>query len=270
MGSFASWTSARWSASASTSAVMGSESGAGSSGAGAGAPLLQGRTIAIDLERATRLVRRLATLAVAEGSGGLRGGVALAGYRPSGSEILELLRRAMRQEASGTADPAAGGIDAGAVRAIGELAVRPLLRACAAVLEEHVPAQWRHGYCPICAAWPVLVEQRGLDRARWARCGRCGGQWRADWLRCVFCGEREHERLGSLVPEDGGEVLKLETCSTCHGYVKTVTTLQAQSPLELLLRDVETLELDLIALDRGYERPAPMFRLDVRLVEHST
>jgi hypothetical protein len=31
--------------------------------------------------------------------------------------------------------------------------------------------------------------------------------------------------------------------------------LQAIPPFELLLRDLETLELDLVALDRGYGRP---------------
>jgi FdhE protein len=155
------------------------------------------------------------------------------------------------------------------VRAIAALAALPLLRACAELLQAHVPAHWPHGHCPICAAWPVLVEHRGLDRARWARCGRCGAEWRAEGLRCLYCGEREHERLGSLVPEKGGEVLKVETCATCRGYVKTVTTLQAQPPLELLLRDLETIELDLIALDRGYERPPAAFHPEVRLVRRS-
>ena len=237
-----------------------------SAGAGGGVPLLDGRTVAIDVERATRLVRRLASLAAAGGNGALQGGATLARFRPSGMEVIELLRRAVRQEAAGAAKTAARDTHAAAVRAIAELAALPLLRACAELIEEQVPAHWPHGYCPICAAWPVLVEHRGLDRARWARCGRCGGQWPAQWLRCVYCGEREHERLGSLVPEEGGEVLKVETCATCRGYVKSVTTLQALSPLELLLRDLETLELDLVAIDRRYERPAPGFRLDLRLV----
>ena len=240
-------------------------SGVASAAAGAGTPLLQGRTIEIDIERTTGLVRRLASLAATEGRAGLRGGGALAEYRPSGEEIVELLRGAICQEPAAAAAPA-GYIDAGAVRAIAELAALPLLRACAELLAEHVPANWPRGSCPICAAWPILVEHRGLDRARWARCGRCGAQWRAEWLRCLFCGEGEHERLGSLVPEHGGDVLRVETCASCRGYVKQVTTLQPQSPLELLLRDLETIELDLVALDRGYDRPAPEFRLDVRLV----
>jgi FdhE protein len=87
------------------------------------------------------------------------------------------------------------------------------------------------------------------------RCGRCGGEWELQWLCCVYCGEREHERLGSLVPEGSGETLKVETCASCKGYLKSVATLQGIAPFELLLQDLETVELDLIALERGFGRP---------------
>jgi FdhE protein len=82
----------------------------------------------------------------------------------------------------------------------------------------------------------------------------------------VYCHEREHERLGSLVPQDTGETLKVETCASCRGYLKSLATLQAIPPFELLLRDLETIELDLVAVERGYGRPAESgFRLQVRL-----
>src|SRR5439155_1483348 len=79
---------------------------------------------------------------------------------------------------------------------------------------------------PICAGWPILSERRGLERSRRLRCGRCAGDWEVERLRCIYCGEREHERLGSLVLEDRGERLKVETCASCRGYLKSVATLQ--------------------------------------------
>jgi FdhE protein len=98
------------------------------------------------------------------------------------------------------------------------------------------------------------------------RCGRCGGEWELQWLSCVYCGEREHERLGSLIPEGRGETLKVETCNSCRGYLKSVATLQGIPPFELLLQDLETVELDLIALERGFGRPEECgFSLEVRL-----
>jgi len=46
-------------------------------------------------------------------------------------------------------------------------------------------------------------------------------------------------------------MLKVETCASCRGYLKSVATLQQIPPFALLLQDLETVELDLVALDRG-------------------
>ncbi|HET6578197.1 MAG TPA: formate dehydrogenase accessory protein FdhE [Gemmatimonadales bacterium] len=234
-----------------------------------GTPLLHGRALAIDAVRSQRLVGRLAALASA---GDLQGAASLRDYHPSPAAALELLQTAVRRDQAGMDRLAeAARVDAGALAAVADLAALPPLQSCGRQLEARAPRHWPHGYCPICASGPVLVEQRGLDRSRWARCGRCGGQWQAQWLCCIYCGEREHERLGSLVPEEGGEVLRVETCASCRGYLKSVTTLQPLPPFELLLRDLETVELDLVALDRGYCRPADGgFALDVRIVARAS
>jgi FdhE protein len=98
------------------------------------------------------------------------------------------------------------------------------------------------------------------------RCGRCAGEWEVQWLCCVYCGERDHEKLGSLIPEGHGETLKVETCATCRGYLKSLATLQGIQPFDLLLQDLETIELDLAALDRGFGRPEECgFQLEVNL-----
>jgi len=158
------------------------------------------------------------------------------------------------------------GVEQGSLTSVAHLAALPLLQSCGRLLADQVPRHWPHGYCPICASWPILAERRGLDRSRRLRCGRCGVEWEVEWLFCVYCSEREHEQLGSLVPDDTGETLKVETCASCRGYLKSIATLQAIPPFELFLRDLETVELDLIALERGYGRPGESpSRLKVRL-----
>ena len=57
------------------------------------------------------------------------------------------------------------------------------------------------------------------------------------------------------MPDGTGETLKMDTCETCRGYLKSVATLQAIPPFQLLLQDLETVELDLVARERGYVRP---------------
>jgi hypothetical protein len=50
-----------------------------------------------------------------------------------------------------------------------------------------------------------------------------------------------------------------------------MATLLPIPPFELLLSDLETVELDLVALDRGYHRPAERARpLETRVVARSS
>jgi FdhE protein len=66
-------------------------------------------------------------------------------------------------------------------------------------------------------------------------------------------------------------MLRVDTCSTCKGYLKSIATLQGLPPFELLLQDLETVELDLVALDRGYRRPSISgFVLDTVIIEHAS
>jgi FdhE protein len=232
-------------------------------------PLLNGRTLQVDAARIRRLVRGLASTASA---GDLEGGTSLGRYRPSEAEALGLIAAAVRQDDDGIKELAAErGVDAGALASVAHLAAFPLLQSCGRLHESRVPSHWHHGYCPICAAWPILAERRGLDRSRRLRCGRCAAEWEVRWLYCVYCGEQEHERLGSLEPDDRGEMIKVETCATCRGYLKSFASLQGFPAFELLLQDLETVEFDLVALDRGYCRPLKSgFALDIQIVDHAS
>jgi FdhE protein len=206
-------------------------------------PLLEGRTLLVDPARLQRLLRRLARAAA---NGNSPDAAALRHYRPSATEATRLL-----EETAGQHSNASG------LAIVADLAALPLFRACERLLQNSMPTWWPHGHCPICGGWPTLAELRGLDRTRRLRCGRCAGDWEAPWMCCAYCGEKDHAQLGSLVPENGGEeLLRVEICARCGQYLKSIATLQATPSFELLLRDLETVELDLVALDRGYSRPA--------------
>jgi FdhE protein len=110
------------------------------------------------------------------------------------------------------------------------------------------------GYCPICGAWPVFAEVRGVERSRCLRCGRCGGEWQAHCLFCPYCGMTDHEELVSLVPEKGGSNAVIDACRRCLGYVKSFTRLQGSPPSEVLLDDLASVQLDVAALEQGYKR----------------
>ncbi|NIR44414.1 MAG: formate dehydrogenase accessory protein FdhE [Gemmatimonadetes bacterium] len=228
-----------------------------------GAPRLHGATLGVDGRRVQELLTRLLA-ATADGESASPPGAV------SRSDAVAVLESALRFDAERLAGLAArvGGREGGLDAVAGFLALPVLYAAAARARKADLPEHWPHGHCPLCGARALLAEIRGLDRARLLRCGRCGSAWRMTWLRCAHCGESDHEKLGALLPEGSEETRKVETCATCRGYLKSLTTLQARPLTELLLADLETLEFDLAAMERGYIRPAgPGAALEVRVID---
>jgi FdhE protein len=163
---------------------------------------------------------------------------------------------------------AADAVDLDALGVIVHLATMPLLRRLRDRVAGAALSGWGQGFCPVCGAWPVMAELRGLDRSRWLRCGRCGQDWELTPLWCAFCGNQDHRHLGSLVSENDAEARRIETCEICSGYVKTFATLRAWDADQVPLIDLQTVELDLAAQERGFERPAKAaVNLRLRLVD---
>lgn len=208
-----------------------------------GAPAMHGAVLRIDALRAKRLLRRLAELAGVRASGEIDAGAAI-------RAAITCDERALAELAERCDAP----VDAFAV--VAQVAAKPLLIAAASTLEPRAVGVWQRGYCPVCGAWPALAEIRGIERERRLRCGCCSADWPLPHLHCAFCEERDHAKLGTLQPEGEEQLWRAETCETCHGYLKAVMTYGALSMRALVLLDLTTIPLDLVAQQRGYARPA--------------
>jgi FdhE protein len=146
--------------------------------------------------------------------------------------------------------------DAAVLAVVAQVAALPLLLACGSRAAEAVQSVvWPHGYCPVCAAYPTLAELRGLARDRVLRCGRCGTGWPFEHVRCPFCDSQDQRAQGYFAAESERESRRAVTCDACRGYLKTVATLGPLTIAQVLLRDLETLELDVSAMDQEYQRP---------------
>jgi FdhE protein len=231
-----------------------------------GAPLLAGAVVPVDRAGVEEWVRRI--VARAASAGPALAGLA-EGAGSGGLDGMALLEAAIDQDAeriAALAEPL--GVEADALGAVAQLADLPLLQASRRRFAGAIPFDWYEGYCPICGAWPVLAESRGLERARRPRCGRCGGDWSVLGARCLYCGTTDHADLASLVSTTDGEARRVETCARCRGFLKSVATLRAWAGDEVLLADLATVELDLVALERDFHRPErPAVALGVRLVD---
>lgn len=229
------------------------------------APWLHGTRMHLDRRVARRWVRSLLKRARKRQEAPIS---SLGRLKTRSVDALELLEAAVRQE-DGQIDELAVEADAEpeALRVVAQIAAMPLLQACGRSRDGHLPNDWSAGYCPVCGAWPALAEFRGIERKRWLRCGRCGTGWEITWLRCPFCGEADHEHLGYLAPEDEGhDRWRVDVCRTCNGYVKGMTTVRETPPWAVLLEDLASVHLDLVALDRGFRKPdEPGYKVDARI-----
>ena len=157
------------------------------------------------------------------------------------------------------------GVPAESLGTVAELAAIPLLQTLRRRFSNAVGRNWHEGCCPVCGDWPRLAELRGLERVRRLRCARCGGDWEQPGVRCPFCDATGQGTRATLVSEQDGEARKVETCNHCRSYLKVVSTLRAWPGDEVSLADLATIDLDLVALERDYERPEPRGGLGARV-----
>ena len=111
---------------------------------------------------------------------------------------------------------------------------------------------WTHGYCPACGSWPAMAELVGGHRV--LRCSFCASAWEVATGACVYCRE-QGEAFLAAAPDEEREDRRIEVCSSCAGYLKTVD-IASLSPFPLVaIGDMETMDLDAAAMERGYARP---------------
>lgn len=217
-------------------------------------PLLDGATISVDPAAARALLRRIAEV----------DGATLDGVDPLGIISASIAERDDALER--IADDA--GVDPARLAALAQVLAWPLLLAIGERARPLTGALvWTRGHCPVCAAWPLLAELRGLDRERILRCGRCATAWGSRHALCAFCGNDDHRTLTYLAAEDERESRRAQVCARCRGYLKAVATLRPFDAEALWLADIDSLHLDVAAAGAGYVRPRePAAVLDVRIV----
>jgi len=146
-------------------------------------------------------------------------------------------------------------VDSEALQSVASLLPMPLLQAAHRRLGDKIDRGWRHGYCPLCGSWPAFAEALGTERGRRFRCGRCAAGWPAPPLRCPFCATTDHTAFVRLVAGGDRQQAAIEACARCSSYVKTFAALQPRPSLEVMIQDLDTLDLDYLAVRNGYTRP---------------
>ena len=126
-----------------------------------------------------------------------------------------------------------------------------------------IPDEWKGAACPVCGGQPqasAIAEESGEFMAGSPRslvCGRCAAWWPYPRVTCAVCGEDDPRLMESFIVE-GQRSVRVDTCATCRGYIKTFD-LRELGAVDLvpLVDDVATLALDVWAQQRGFSRSAP-------------
>jgi hypothetical protein len=185
---------------------------------------------------------------------------ALRGENPSSGPLQTALRRGRADLLAGwdaardgspeaiEAQATASGLNPSLLVSVLRLALLPALaRFAEALAPIRAEFPWSRGLCPYCGQEPVIAESRGLEQRRFLRCGLCAAEWPGDRLRCPFCGETDSHSLAYRFVEGEQDRYRLALCNGCGGRLKVVSTLVPISPPGLLVAELATVHLDLIA-----------------------
>ena len=229
-------------------------------------PLLAGTTLTLEADLVRRLYKRLIRTASRVGTPKLS---SLKVALHADLEWAPLFTASLCQDSDRINEIAAvAGADAEALHAVIALLPLPFLHASNRRWASSISASWVEGYCPVCGSLPAFAEVRGIERNRYFRCGRCGGEWHARALYCPYCAMSDHDELVQLVPEKDGSNAVIDACQRCLGYVKTFTRLQGCSPRTVMLEDLASVDLDVAAIEHGFARPpGPGLSLDITVTD---
>jgi FdhE protein len=221
-----------------------------------GVPALAGEPVPIPTREIEPTLLRLCDELAAGGAGdaalNIRKLIA-SGQLEAGSLLTSSLTRNQAAIRTGAAHR---GIAPDLLWLIGELAISPFANRLQRVLFES-PDQtlkaaldaWSHGHCAACGSWPALAER--LAGRAVLRCSFCATAWSPSTSLCLYCGAREP----ALERQAGPDERRLSLCGECKGYLKQVEVSALSAFPLLAIADLETMDLDLQAMELGYHRP---------------
>lgn len=135
----------------------------------------------------------------------------------------------------------------------------PFFRSCGSVLEKIIDhALWQKGYCPVCGGRPLMGKFREDDGLWLLECSLCHTYWNVHRGSCPFClGGAQGSLEYLFLDEDRSR--RVQYCSSCRRYVKTVDLREGDEGVLLPLEDIATVLLDRAAGSEGLEPAEGLF-----------
>lgn len=135
---------------------------------------------------------------------------------------------------------------------VAELVISPYFELCAELFGKQLRLQnWNREICPICGFHPsmAIVNEQHQTRQLW--CHFCDTTWSFREMVCPFC-LSDDPKTTTLIFPPNNKPYRIDACTKCNNYIKTVDELLIQDKQNLSVRNVATYYLDLLALKFGF------------------
>jgi formate dehydrogenase accessory protein FdhE len=215
-----------------------------------GVPILASDRVRVDPTLYRELLQRICDVAAGAPEGFRRCGELASWEGLSEENLPDTLERIASGE---LAAPGAGWDEGDRKLATGVLweAIVPFYRKYGSICEPILDnSYWQRGFCPVCGGAPLIGMFRPGDGLWILECSLCHTHWNVLRARCPFCGHGPEGKLEYMyVDED--DTKRVQYCSNCMRYVKTVDERESEWRGSLPLDDIVTVRLDLAAEQEG-------------------
>lgn len=130
----------------------------------------------------------------------------------------------------------------------------PFIEKYAEKLREYIDSNvWLKGTCPVCGKEPLMGQLDKETGKKHLQCHLCRTNWEFGRLECAFCGNTDQEKLRYFFDEED-TVHRVEVCDGCRAYLKIVDMRNMIDDTTLVVENLATLHLDIVAKREGFFR----------------
>jgi FdhE protein len=130
----------------------------------------------------------------------------------------------------------------------------PFIEKYAQKLREYIDSNvWLKGSCPVCGGEPLMGRLEEESGKRYLQCYLCRTNWEFARLECPFCDNNDQKKLHYFFDEDNKH-RRVELCDQCKSYLKVIDTREVGDRISLVVENLATLPLDIVAKREGFTR----------------
>jgi FdhE protein len=130
----------------------------------------------------------------------------------------------------------------------------PFIEKYAEKLREYIDSNvWLKGSCPVCGGEPLMGRLEEETGKRHLQCYLCRTNWEFARLECPFCDNNDQKKLHYFFDEEHKH-RRVELCDQCKGYLKVIDIREVGDRFSLVVENLATLPLDVVAKREGFTR----------------